>query len=178
MDNIPNGTDTTVDWKQQVFKDAMNMDISRTRAVLGLRKELEYIVDPVFTNLCQEIHLKQNINTQGSITGRFKQRENDMITSKELNDKLAPEPKERKVDTSQQVRKLEYDNENAAQEMARAVSALESENYRIDSDRVGVTIPEKYHNRLKGILRDMKKDQEAILDETSATIAKVNKALG
>lgn len=51
MDNIPNGTDTTVDWKQQVFKDAMNMDISRTRAVLGLRKELEYIVDPVFTHL-------------------------------------------------------------------------------------------------------------------------------
>lgn len=100
-------------------------------------------------------------------------------TSKELNKELTPEiVQEKEVPTHIQVEKLEYANHKAMGEITCINRCEQAEKFRIDTRHARTDIPEKYHNRLKGILRDMRKDQEVILDETAATIAKVNKALG
>lgn len=122
-------------------------------------------------NPCSEINLRPSLSIEET---------NKMTTtSKELNKELTPEVvQEKKMPTYIQVEKLEYANHQAVGEIMGINRCEQSEKFSIDTSRARTDIPEKYHNRLKGILRDMRKDQEAILDETAATIAKVNKALG
>ena len=100
------------------------------------------------------------------------------FTAKSLEEKINPTPV---VETSpaRAVRALEKVNELAAVEIVAIASAAKHKAAFLSDgrDNYGVVIPEKYQARLQRILADMRKDQEAILNETAAKLAKVTKAI-
>ncbi len=104
-----------------------------------------------------------------------------ILTAKDLTDKLEasevqPEPPQ--CPLSQQIADLEAANRYAAEEIIHIRAAM---NYRLlgsNATGQGVLIADKYQKRLQGILRDMIKDQEALLDETATALLKVQKVIG
>lgn len=113
-------------------------------------------------------------------TNKHNDKEDTMstFTAKSLEEKINPTPV---VDHSpaRDVRALEKANERAATEIVCIADIAKRKATWLSqgSTTHGVHIPEKYQARLQRILADMRKDQEAILNETAAKLAKVTKAI-
>lgn len=104
-----------------------------------------------------------------------------ILTAKDLKAKLEasevkPEPPH--CPLSQQIASLEAAHRNAAEEITNISTAMTYSQLCSNNLRDGVRIADKYQKRLQGILRDMIKDQEALLDETATTLLKVQKVIG
>lgn len=101
------------------------------------------------------------------------------FTAAQLEEKINPPVAEPVQGPHKRVIDLEQANQNAALEVQSIVIVAGGADYLSGGHGThGVRIPEKYQKRLAGILRDMRKDQEAILNETAAKLAKVQKVLG
>ena len=114
-------------------------------------------------------------------TNKHNDKEDTMstFTAKSLEEKINPTPVAEKPSPARDVRAVEKANENAAAEIIAIAGVAKHKADFLSSgrDTYGVVIPEKYQARLQHILADMRKDQEAILNETAAKLAKVTKAI-
>jgi hypothetical protein len=130
-------------------------------------------------------HAADEINLRGTATGRFttqahtplfKEDTMSTFTAESLEARINPVPKA--DSTYQSVKALEKENELAANGVIVLASMLSSsETYTVSRSGNAAQIPEKYLNLMNSILRDMRKDQEVILDTTAATLVKVQKVI-
>lgn len=101
------------------------------------------------------------------------------FTAAQLEEKINPTPAPLKVQPPYlTVKDLEKVNEDAACQVVQIANVATLTEFRINTGQAPLVITDKYTKRMQGILRDMRKDQEAILNETAAKLAKVQKALG
>jgi hypothetical protein len=130
-------------------------------------------------------HSADEINIRGTATGRFttqahkplfKEDTMSTFTAASLEARINPVPKA--DSTYQSVKELEKANEAAANEVIILASMIKtSATITVSRGGNGAQIPDKYLNRMNNILRDMRKDQELILDTTAATLVKVQKVV-
>lgn len=108
-----------------------------------------------------------------------KQKEDTMstFTAAQLEEKINPTAVKH-VAPYQSVKELEKQNEDAACSVIKIANVAERGVMYFDAGTHALRVPEKYQNRVQRILADMRKDEEAILNETAAKLAKVQKALG
>lgn len=95
-----------------------------------------------------------------------------------LEQEINPVQPEVRVDVRDSVAVLEADNVNAAANIVKINTAQDQQGkIRLIVGYTEVPVTEKYSKRIARLLSDMRKDEEDILEETSAKLAKVAKVL-
>lgn len=179
------------DWFFKNHKESAWLSVPINRRA-QLRRELS---DGKIVEIKQELSLEpkwdriqkyiDNLDASGAIESskhtQPNKKEQDMKTynTAELTQKINPPAPEAPVAVQESVASLEHENVAAAAQVVRINNLqMTEQEAKITIGYETVQVPEKYSKRIDRLLADMRKDQEAILDETAAKLAKVAKVVG